>query len=178
MAKKTKAELLNEIDRLRDEMHASSDVIDEKVKEIKELRADYDNRQAVINENAKEISKLDKAVAELGRLIGEKDNEIKLLREQAVVDAETVREKAKEIKTFELVCGAKANKIKDLEGALKIVRHLRSENVHENGQLQQEVATLRDYSDKQADVIRHYVSRIADLEQAENSQCFRRLDHD
>ena len=32
MAKKTKAELLNEIDRLRDEMHASSDVLDEKVK--------------------------------------------------------------------------------------------------------------------------------------------------
>jgi len=30
--------------------------------------------------------------------------------------------------------------------------------------LRQEVATLRDYSDKQADVIRNYLKQIADLE--------------
>ena len=83
----------------------------------------------IIDENAKEIGKLDKAVAELGRLIGEKDSEISLLREQAVVDAETDREKAKEIKTFELVCGAKANVIKELEGTLKTVRDISGKNV-------------------------------------------------
>jgi len=61
---------------------------------------------------------------------------------------------------------------------LKIVRDISGKNVYENGQLRQEVATLRDYSDKQADVIRHYVSRIADLEQAENPQPFRRFSRD
>ena len=34
----SRAQLLNDIDRLRDEAHAASDVRDEKVKEIKELR--------------------------------------------------------------------------------------------------------------------------------------------
>jgi chromosome segregation ATPase len=135
------------------------------------LRALLNGADQVINENAKEISKLDKAAAQLGGVIGEKDKEIRGLRhasgrdgaliEQQVNDIEDLQGK---IKTFELVCDAKANKIKDLEGALKIVRHLRSENVHENGQLRQELATSRDYSDKQADVIRNYLKQIADLE--------------
>ena len=55
MAKKTKAELLNEIDRLRDEAHAASDVHDEKVKEIKELKETVRAGDSLIGKLASKI---------------------------------------------------------------------------------------------------------------------------
>ena len=255
MANKTKAEMLNEIDRLRDEMHASSDVLDEKSIEIKALHDCTALDDATINQKTNEIKELERKLKIFSDGITMRDewhddftNEIKDLREQIELDANVKREMRKEIKTFELVCSAKANKIKDLDDALKIVRNLRSENVmeisrldkavaelgriigekdneikllddeneslsaiidknrndynelndlrngsarrsaekskeikrlddvvcsyadgtqqndHENGQLQQELATSRDYSDKQADVIRNYLNQIGELE--------------
>jgi len=55
------------------------------------------------------------------------------------------------------------NEIKWLRGlsTRRMKRLLKS--VHENSQLQHEVATLRDYSDKQAEVIKHYVNQIKEL---------------
>ena len=64
MANKTKAEMLNEIDRLRDEMHASSDVLDEKSNEIEELRSEKYARGDTIGEKSKEIKRLDDIVAQ------------------------------------------------------------------------------------------------------------------
>ena len=75
-------------------------------------------------------------------LIARQVNEIKELRADYDNRQAVITEMSKEIKTFELVCGAKANKIKDLEGALKIVRHLRSENVHEITKLDKAIAQL------------------------------------
>ena len=58
---------------------------------------------------------------------------------QQVNDIEDLQHK---LKTSELVCGAKANVIKDLGGELKIVRDLRSKNVMEISRLDKAVAQL------------------------------------
>ena len=157
-------EMRNEVNNLQADREILSQLEDDYRKEIKDLHDSVRQRDALITVKDKKNGQLRVLLNGADAHIRENDSEIKELRA--------------ENKTFELVCGAKANKIKDLEGALKIVRHLRSENVHENGQLQQEVATLRNYSDKQAEVIRHYLSRIAELEQAENPQPFRRVSND
>jgi len=53
-----------------------------------------------------------------------------------------IARQVKEIKTFELVCGAKANVIKELEGTLKIVRDISGKNVMEISRLDKAVAEL------------------------------------
>ena len=66
----------------------------------------------------------------------------------------------------EFVCWSKEDFIKEIKwlrglSTRRMKRLLKS--THENSQLQHEVVTLRDYSDKQADVIKHYVNQIKEL---------------
>ena len=84
MAKKTKAELLNEIDRLRDEMHASSDVLDEKVKENKELQATVRAGDTLIGKQAKKIKQLRALWRDADIASVEKGCEIKRLKDVVI----------------------------------------------------------------------------------------------
>ena len=97
-------------------------------------------------------------------VVADKDSKINDLEDVVRANDALISRQVKEIQGFELVCDAKANAIKDLQGTLKIVRDISGKNVYENGQLRQELTTSRDYSDKQADVIRNYLKQIADLE--------------
>ena len=124
--------------------------------EIKRLRVLLTGADQIIDENAKEISNLDRAVAELGSVIADKDSKINDLEDVVRANDALISRQVKEIQGFELVCGAKADKIKELEGTLKTVRDLRSKNVMENSDLR------ADYDNRQA-IITEMSKEIKDL---------------
>jgi AAA15 family ATPase/GTPase len=72
-----------------------------------------------------------------------------------------------------------SNEIKGLRGYRAKAKVVKARLRNEIKDLQQELATSRDYSDKQADVIRHYVNNNAELDKAAtNLQHFRRFSND
>jgi chromosome segregation ATPase len=157
-------EMRNEVNNLQADLEFANTAHRDKDIEISRLRVLLRGGDQIIDENAKEISNLDQAVAELGSVIADKDSKINDLEDVVRANDALISRQVKEIQGFELVCDAKANAIKELQGTLKIVRDINGKNVYENGQLRQELATSRDFSDKQADVIRNYLKQIADLE--------------
>ena len=186
---KTKKELRKEIkelraaDReaalLRSANRKAALLFTEKDNEIKELKADLEFANTAHRDKDSDITRLrmllggvsftsrsDRAAvfACVDVVVADKNNEINDLEDVVRANDALISRQVKEIQGFELVCDAKANAIKDLQGTLKIVRDISGKNVYENGQLRQELATSRDYSDKQADVIRNYLKQIADLE--------------
>jgi len=110
-------------------------------------------------------------------------NEIKRLHQHINDDEITIQNKQNEINNLrcdydnqQAVIAEKDNEINDLQDVVRandslIARQVneinelkvKNENDHKNRQLRQEVATLRDYSDKQADVIKHYINQIKEL---------------
>ena len=97
-----------------------------------------DTKTVLLNE----ISALERQMRDGDKALLEYAKEISNLRDYIQARSERHDEMSKEIKTFELVCGAKANVIKDLGGELKIVRDLRSKNVMEITKLDKAIAQL------------------------------------
>ena len=55
------------------------------------------------------------------------------------------------------------NKINRLEDELKESKRLNLQNRNKVNRLEADLASVEDYSDKQADVIKHYVNQIKEL---------------
>ena len=55
------------------------------------------------------------------------------------------------------------NKINRLEDELKESKRLNLQNRNKINRLEADLASVEDYSDKQADVIKHYVNQIEEL---------------
>jgi len=116
-------------------------------------------------------------------------NEIEHLRTENHERSERLREKSKQIKQLQadneaqdgIVKGSldRLNEIRELRGYRAKAKVVKARLRNEIKDLQQELATSRDYSDKQADVIRHYVNNNAELDKAAtNLQHFRRFSND
>ena len=180
MAKRTKAELLNEIDRLRDEMHATSDVLDEKVKEIKELQETVRCGDTLIGKQASKIKQLralwrdtDIESVEKGckikELMDENENlsliidrkrndynDINDLRNGAV---QRSAEKTKEIKELKAVAIEMRNEVNNLQADLEFAN-----NAHRDKDI--EISRLRVLLNGADQVINENAKEISKLDKA------------
>ena len=146
----------SEIKELQADLEFANTAHRDKDIEIKRLRVLLRGADQIIDENAKEISNLDRAVAQVGGVIADKDSKINDLEDVVRANDALISRQVKEIQGFELVCDAKVNRIKELEGTLKTVRDLRSKNVMENSDLR------ADYDNRQA-IITEMSKEIEDL---------------
>ena len=177
--------------------------IDEKDNEIKQLKADNLELDQLEYDFRHENKGLRAMVTRGETLIAEKDKEIKDLRANAasnavdaksVLDysremsnenkdleaiADTLFKKNKELQADALRAGDLANENKELRGYRAKAKVVKARLRNEIKDLQQELATSRDYSDRQSAVIRHYVNNNAELAKtATNLQHFRRFSND
>ena len=125
MKNMTKADLLNDIERLRVLLRGADARISENDKQIKRLQGDKTWLQQLEAEYRKEIRQLRADAVHDAEELDKKSNEIKLLRDQATCDAFEVRELRSEIKDLrydysnrQAIITEMSKEIKDLKVAL------------------------------------------------------------
>ena len=164
------AEKTKQIKQLQADAVYDAKESDEKTKEIKELKAvaiemrnEVNNLQADLEfantahrDKDSDITRLRMLLGGADAVVADKNNEINDLEDVVRANDALISRQVKEIQGFELVCDAKVNRIRDLEGSLKTVRDLRSKNVMENSDLR------ADYDNRQA-IITEMSNEIKDL---------------